>query len=116
MSKKSTRKTRQRRRRTPDWVILYRDRGEVPEYGTEEYGELVGWMYMQEAIPGLPVPESPEALALQRAARPALDAECERISRVGINPNGRARAREVESEPPARRSRQGGPEGASGAQ
>jgi len=84
MSRKSTRKPRNRRRREPDWVERYRTAQEVPEYGSDAYGDLMGFMYHQERIPGLPEPESPKALALIRAARPALDAELTRVSSVGI--------------------------------
>lgn len=93
MNRKPTRKTRQRRRRAPDWATLYRERGEVPEYGTEAYGDLMAWVYMHESIPGLPAPESPEALELQRAARPAMDRELARVRRQGIDLTGLAPAR-----------------------
>lgn len=84
MNRKPTRKTRQRRRREPTWVERFQEAHEVPAYGTEQYGDLMGFMYHDEAIPGLPAPESAEARALIAKARPALDAELTRASQKGI--------------------------------
>ncbi|WP_147307716.1 hypothetical protein [Wenzhouxiangella sediminis] len=84
MNRKPTRKTRQRRRREPSWVERYLQAHEVPEYGSEAYGDLMGFMYHQEPIPGLPEPDSLDARALIAKARPALDAELARARREGI--------------------------------
>jgi|GEM_PF-5292281 len=84
MNRKPTRKTRQRRRREPSWIERYLQAHEVPEYGSEAYGDLMGFMYHGEAIPGLPEPDSAEARALIAKARPALNAELARGGRDGI--------------------------------
>ena len=84
MNRKPTRKTRQRRSRQPSWVERYLEAHEVPEYGSDSYGDLIGWMFMGEQMPGLPEPDSPEARALIAKAQPAIDTEIDRASRDGI--------------------------------
>ena len=70
----SNRNRRQRNRRPtePSWAGPFRD-GQVPDYGTDDYRQLVGWMFHDDHVPGLPEPDSPEALALIHAAQPAFD-------------------------------------------
>ena len=63
---------RRRRTSTGDWIARFKD-GKVPAYGCEDYVQLIGWMYFGETPDGLPEPDSPEALALIHAARPAFD-------------------------------------------
>ena len=70
----TNRQKRQRNRRPvqPAWAGPFRD-GKVPPYCSDAYAELVGWMFHSDTVPGLPEPDSPEALALIDAAQPAFD-------------------------------------------
>ena len=71
----TNRNRRQRNRRPvqPAWAELFRDHGKVPGYATDDYRQLCGWMFHSDTVPGLPEPDTPEALQLIHAAKPAFD-------------------------------------------
>ena len=70
----TNRHKRQRNRRPsePEWAAPFRD-GQYPPYGSDDYTRLMGWMWFNEIVPGLPDPDSPEGRALIEAAQPSFE-------------------------------------------
>ena len=61
---------RPRRRSLQDWIIRFRDHAELPDPGSREWHELIGWELFGDAVPGLPAADSPEGLDLLKKAAP----------------------------------------------
>jgi hypothetical protein len=47
-------------RNVPEWAVRLVNEGVAPQAGEDGCGEWFGWLYCNDAVPGLPPSDSPE--------------------------------------------------------